>query len=98
MSVMRRLAIAALAKRGPISPPALQAGRACLERAQHRADLNVSPFAPTCCSHVALVELCGNGVVTGDAGPPDLFDDRQHIGRKPPCIRPYSGRAALCGF
>jgi hypothetical protein len=79
----------------PISVPALQAGRARLERAQHRADLHVSPFAPARRSHIALVELYGNGVVARDTGPLDLLDDRQHIGRKSPRIRLYRGRASF---
>jgi hypothetical protein len=76
----------------------LETDRACLERAQHGADLNVSPFSPARRSHIALVELCGNGVVTGDASALDLLNDRQHIGRKSPRIRLYSGRAALCSL
>jgi hypothetical protein len=58
-------------------------GRAFRERAQHRADLNVSPFATARRSHVALVELCGNGVVADDAGPFDLLDNRQHTHSSP---------------
>ena len=35
-------------------------------------------------SHVALVELCGNGVVACNARPLDLLNDRQHVDRKLP--------------
>ena len=60
------------------------ADRGVLERAKHRADLNVSPFATARRSHVALIELCGNGVVACNARPLDLLNDRQHVDRKLP--------------
>jgi hypothetical protein len=71
------------------------ADRGVLERAKHRADLNVSPFATPRSSHVALVELRSNRVVARDTSPLDLLDNRQHIGCKLPRIRLYSGRATL---
>jgi hypothetical protein len=64
-----------------------------VERAEHRPNLNVCPFATPSRSHVALVELRGNGVVACNASPLDLLDNWQHIGRKLPRISLYSGRA-----
>jgi hypothetical protein len=56
------------------------------------------PYATTRRADIALVELGGNGVVTGCTGPHDLFDDGPHIGRKPPRIRLGNGPAAFCNF
>jgi len=47
----------------PSEASSSRADRACPERAEHRADLNVGPFATPRRSHVALVELRGNRVV-----------------------------------
>jgi len=58
----------------------------------------MSPLAAPRRSHVALIQLRGNGVVARNAGPLDLFNDRQHIGRKLPRIRLYSGSAAFCSL
>jgi hypothetical protein len=46
-----------------------------LERAKHRADLNMSPFAAPRRADVGLVELRGNGVMAREASPLDLLDD-----------------------
>jgi hypothetical protein len=43
-------------------------------------DLHVRPYATARRADVALVELCGNGVVAGRAGPHDLIDDGSDIG------------------
>src|SRR5262249_30578730 len=57
----------------------LGGGRACLERAKHRADLNMGPFSAARGSHVALVEFGGNRIVARETSPFDLLDNRQHI-------------------
>jgi hypothetical protein len=58
----------------------------------------VSPFATARRLHVALVELCGNGVVACNARPLDLLNDRQHVDRKLPRIRSYSGHVTKSMF
>jgi hypothetical protein len=54
------------------------------ERVDDCCHLYVRPYATARRADIALVELRGNGVVAGRAGPHDLIDDRSHIGSKPP--------------
>src|SRR5262249_58201985 len=67
------------------------------KEAQHRANLHMGPLATARGANIALIELRGNGVVACNARPLDLLNDRQHIGRKLPRIRPYSSYAAVRG-
>jgi hypothetical protein len=76
-------------------------GDACavaLERVQDCPDLHMRPDATARRTDIALVELCGNGVVAGRAGAHDLIDDGSDIGGKPPRIPLHSRRAAFCSL
>ena len=67
-------------------------------RVEDFSDLHMRPYATARRVDVALVELLGNGVVTGDAGPHDLLNDRLHVGSKPPRIGAGGGPAELGNF
>jgi hypothetical protein len=46
----------------------------------------MGPYATPCRADIALIELGGNGIVTGRTSAHDLFNDRPNVGGKPPRI------------